>query len=147
MNDISILFMYVVVFSIVRSANALLALFVWVIVSYTAYKVKFTASVDDVYLFLCLSAVYSFCALFEYRNKNHVWVGYVFVLSYYLYYSYDSWINAEHETWVWSNHEILVFAAHSIVVLLLGKVHITLVRSSYFLFGRRGRDSQSNKSC
>lgn len=145
MNDISILILYVVVFSLNRSAGALLALFVWAVITYTAYNVDFEYTYDDTYLFVVLSVVYAICAMQLRKWKDSAWVGCVFVSLYYLYFSFDSWINWDVETWAYIHHESIVFAAHILVMLLLIKVRVALVFTRVNLFWRNRCSGEGNK--
>jgi hypothetical protein len=134
MNDLSILILYVIVFALNRSVSALLALLVWCAVAYTSYELSSEYPIDDVYLFPILSVVYAMCAVQMRKWRDSAWVGCVFVSLYYLYFSYDSWINWEVETWTYQNHESIVFAAHILVMLLLISVRLTVVSARLNLF-------------
>jgi hypothetical protein len=134
MNDLSILILYVIVFALIRSAGSLLALLVWCAVAYTSYELVSKYTLDDVYSFLILSVVYAMCAVQLRKWRDSAWVGCVFVSLYYLYFSYDSWINWEVETWTYQNHESIVFAAHILVMLLLISVRLTVVSARLNLF-------------
>lgn len=134
MNDLNILIMYVVVFALIRSAGSLLALLVWCAVAYTASIVEFIYPLDDAYLYLVFGVMYAMCAIQMFRWRDSAWVGCVFVSLYYLYFSYDSWINWEVETWTYQNHESIVFAAHILVMLLLISVRFAVVSARLNLF-------------
>ena len=146
MQDELTLLAYIVVFIAIKSAGSLLALLVFVGVSYTSFYAVFNSPVDDVYLFLCFGVVYSICAIFSHRRKEAVWMGYVFMSLYCLYYSYDSWINAGHETWIWQHHEVFIFIAHVTIMLLLSKVRFTLVFTSLVLLYSHHCSGESNES-
>ena len=134
MNDLNILVLYVVVFALNRSASAWLALLVFALVAYTASIVEFIYPLDDAYLYLVFGVIYAMCAVQLRRWRDSAWVGCVFVSLYYLYFSYDSWINWEVETWTYQNHESIVFAAHILVMLLLISVRLTVVSARLNLF-------------
>lgn len=136
MNDLTILVMYVVVFTLIRCAGSLLALLVFAVVAYTSYKVDFNYTYDDTYFFFLLSVVYLMCAIQLRKLGEIAWVGCIFVSLYYLYFSYDSWINWDVETWTYQNHESIVFTAHILVMLLLIKVRVALVLTRFDLFWR-----------
>lgn len=144
MNDITILLMYVFVFALNRSAGSLLALLVWCLVAYTAYIVDFAYTYDDTYFFALLSIVYLMCAIKMRKWKESAWMGCVFVSLYYLYFSFDSWINWDVETWAYTNHESIVFTAHLLVMLLLIKVRITMVSTRVNLFWRNRCSGKGN---
>lgn len=147
MTDITILLLYVVVFSLNRSASSLLALLVWCVVTYTAYKAAIHYTDDTVYLFAIYGVVYLICAMQMRKWGNSAWAGCVFVSLYYLYFSYDSWINWDVETWAYIHHESIVFAAHILVMLLLIKVRIAMVSTRVNLFWRNrcsGKDNECN---
>jgi hypothetical protein len=126
--------MYVVVFALIRSAGSLLALLVWCAVAYTASIVEFKYTLDDAYIYLVFGVMYAMCAVQLRKWRDSAWVGCVFVSLYYLYFSYDSWINWEVETWTYQNHESIVFAAHILVMLLLISVRIAVVSARLNLF-------------
>jgi hypothetical protein len=134
MNDLNILILYVIVFALIRSASALLALLVFALVAYTASIVEFIYPLDDAYLYLVFGVMYAMCAIQMFRWRDSAWVGCVFVSLYYLYFSYDSWINWEVETWTYQNHESIVFAAHILVMLLLISVRFAVVSARLNLF-------------
>ena len=134
MNDLNILVLYVIVFALIRSASALLALLVFALVAYTASIVEFIYPLDDAYLYLVFGVMYAMCAVQMRKWRDSAWVGCVFVSLYYLYFSYDCWINWEVETWTYQNHESIVFAAHILVMLLLISVRLTVVSARLNLF-------------
>ena len=89
MNDITILLLYVIVFTLNRSASSLLALLVWCVVAYTSYKVALNYPVDMVFWFSIISVVYAICAMQMRKWGESAWAGCVFVSLYYLYFSFD----------------------------------------------------------
>lgn len=112
----------------------MLALLVFALVAYTASIVDFNYTLDDAYIYLVFGVMYAMCAVQLRKWRDSAWVGCVFVSLYYLYFSYDSWINWEVETWTYQNHESIVFAAHILVMLLLIKVRVALVSARLNLF-------------
>jgi hypothetical protein len=144
MNDVSILLLYVVVFTLNRSVSSLLALLVFALVAYTAYNADFNYTYDDTYFYAVLSAVYAICAIQMRKWKESAWAGCVFVSLYYLYFSFDSWINWDVETWAYQNHESIVFTAHILVMLLLVEVRIALVCSRARLLWRNHCSRKTN---
>ena len=112
----------------------MLALLVFALVAYTASIVEFKYTLDDAYIYLVFGVMYAMCAVQMRKWRDSAWVGCVFVSLYYLYFSYDSWINWEVETWTYQNHESIVFAAHILVMLLLISVRITVVSARLNLF-------------
>lgn len=136
MTDSTILFLYVVVFALDRSASSLLALLVFAVVAYTASVITVTYTYDAVYWFSITSIIYLMLSLKLRRMGSAAWVGCIFVSFYSLYFSYDSWINWDVETWTYQNHESIVFTAHILVMLLLVKVRVALVLTRFNLFWR-----------
>lgn len=122
----------------------MLALLVWCFVTYTAHKADFTQPVDDLYLYGIYGVVYLICAVQLRKWKESAWMGCVFVSLYYLYFSFDSWINWDVETWAYTNHESIVFTAHLLVMLLLIKVRITMVSTRVNLFWRNRCSGKGN---
>ena len=92
MSDDIVLFGYVVVFALNRSADTTLALFVFCGIAYTSFYAAFDDAVHDTYLFACFGVVYAMCALFSYRRRKLVTIGYILMLLYCFYYSWDCWI-------------------------------------------------------
>ena len=135
MTDQYIVGLYALALVVNRSAGSLLALFVWGAVAYTCDMLDFESSIDDVYLFPILSVAYIAAAGGMIKTGEQVsWMGCLLLSSYYLFYSFDCWINANTETWVWRNHENIVGVIHVLVMLLLGKVLPPMVRARTYLF-------------
>ena len=135
MNDQYIVGLYVLALVINRSAGSFLALFVFATIAYTCTILDFESSIDDVYLFPILAVAYIAAAGGMIKAGEQVsWMGCLLLSSYYLFFSFDCWINADTETWVWRNHENIVGVIHVLIMLLLGKVLPPMVRTRFYLF-------------
>lgn len=144
MTDLHIVGLYALALVVNRSAGSLLALFVWSAVAYTAYNVDFSYTYDDTYFFAVLSLVYLICAIKMRKWQESAWMGCIFVSLYYLYFSFDSWVNWDVETWAYTNHESIVFTTHFFVVLLLIKVRLTMVFARINLLWRNRCSGKGN---
>lgn len=138
-------FTYVVVLDIKRSADSLLALLLWYTVLYTVNITEAKYPIDDVFMFAIYGTAYLIFTVYLWRKGRLAWVGGAVVASYYLYFSFDSWINWDVETWAYTNHESIVFTAHLIVMLLLIKVRAAMVLTRVNLFWRNRCSAKDNE--